>query len=115
MTAPGCVAASRLIPGATYGEEAGKARYAVATMTIENIGNGAQTPDGSEQVVYDAKGRKLPADSGTGLALGDENGSSTWFEENNPGTGVHGKIAFDLPQNTWPTEIELHDSMLSSR
>lgn len=54
----------------------------------------------------------------TRLALSVDGGADLWMNEGiqtdiNPGNQVNVKVAFDVPNGTQPSEIELHDSAFS--
>lgn len=81
-------------------------------LHVTNIGNAAQTFDASNQVAYDAAGRKFSANSGDAIYLGDS--AKSFLEQLNPGSAVDGQLVYDVPAGTTLTKIELHDSAFSS-
>jgi hypothetical protein len=87
-------------------------QFVVVTLSVRNIGKEARTWADGSQYAYDAGGRKFSADSGAGLYVAANSGS-TWIDSINPGNAVTGKIVFDIPAGATLTRLELHDSMLS--
>ncbi|MCO8274541.1 DUF4352 domain-containing protein [Actinoplanes sp. TRM 88003] len=86
--------------------------FCIVTMTIKNIGDEAQTFDGTSQKAYDAKGTQYSDDLEAELAVNGD--ASTFLQQINPGNQVTGKLVYDVPKGTKLTSIELHDSMFSS-
>jgi hypothetical protein len=85
-------------------------RFVFVHLTVENIGDEAQTLYGDAQTLYDAKGRKFESDSEAAIYL--QNSNSLW-EEINPGNKVKGIVVFDLPKSARAAKLELHDSAFS--
>jgi len=85
--------------------------FCIVTMTIKNIGDEAQTFDGTSQKAYDAKGTQYSDDIEAELAVNGD--ASTFLQQINPGNQVTGKLVYDVPKGTKLTSIELHDSMFS--
>ncbi|MCY1142525.1 DUF4352 domain-containing protein [Actinoplanes sp. Pm04-4] len=85
--------------------------YCIVSMTIKNIGDEAQTFDGTSQKAYDAKGTQYSDDLEAELAVNGD--SSTFLQQINPGNQVTGKLVYDVPKGTKLTTIELHDSLFS--
>ncbi|NUR91590.1 MAG: DUF4352 domain-containing protein [Nonomuraea sp.] len=84
--------------------------FLLVHVTVENIGDEAQSFLGNVQKLYDAKGREYEASAEAALYLKD---SKSLYEQINPGNKVDGIVLFDIPKNVEPAEIELHDSMFS--
>lgn len=88
--------------------------YTILHVTVTNISDAPQNLNDSAQYVYDAHGRKYNADTSADIDLGGVNGgSSTWFQNINPGNTVKGQLAFDMPAGSSAAKAELHDSMFS--
>jgi hypothetical protein len=85
--------------------------FCVASMTVKNIGNEAQTLDATSQVGYDAQKRKYSTDTKAEFYLPNQGGAL--FNQLNPGSSVTGQVVYDVPAGTKLTKLELHDSMLS--
>jgi hypothetical protein len=85
-------------------------QFVLVHLTVTNIGEEAQTLDGSAQKVFDAKKRKFSADTEAAIYLGD---SRSFLEQINPGNTVKGIVVFDIPKAASPVRIELHDSAFS--
>ncbi|MEU4692391.1 DUF4352 domain-containing protein [Actinoplanes sp. NPDC023714] len=86
--------------------------FCIVSVTVKNVGQEAQTFDGSSQKAYDAKGTQYSNDGSAELALNTS--ASTFLEQINPGNKVTGKLVYDVPKGTELTEIELHESFLSA-
>jgi hypothetical protein len=86
-------------------------QFVLVNVTVENIGDKSQMFDGSNQTLFDAKGRKFDADSSAAMYLGEQ--SNSFLNDINPGNKVSGVIVFDIPKGTVLDRLELHDSMLS--
>ncbi len=85
-------------------------QYCRASLTVENIGNEAQTMFASNQYLFDTKGRKFSADATANLY---DDSAKLMFEEINPGNSIKGFVFFDVPKGTKVSKLELHDSMFS--
>ncbi|MCU1614694.1 MAG: hypothetical protein JWO98_2234 [Frankiales bacterium] len=85
--------------------------FCIASLTVKNIGDQAQTLDATSQVGYDAQKRKYSTDTKSEFYLPNQGGAL--FNQLNPGSSVTGQIVFDVPAGTKLTKLELHDSMLS--
>jgi len=95
-----------------YLSKTAQGQYCLLNMTVKNIGNEAQTLDGSSQVVYNAQNQKYSADSAAAFYVNPTN--STFLNQINPGNTVTGVVAFDIPKDQTPVTAELHDSSFSS-
>ena len=96
--------------GSEYLNTKAQGEFCRVSMTITNIGDEAQSMFADNQVAFDAKNRKFSADSEASIY---DSKSEVLFEEINPGNTVVGRVYFDVPKNTKPVKIELHDSMFS--
>lgn len=85
-------------------------QFCAVSLTIENIGDEAQSMFADNQEAFDSKGRKFSADSEASLYDGS---SDVLWEEINPGNSVKGKVYFDIPKGAKLASLELHDSMFS--
>jgi hypothetical protein len=85
--------------------------FCVVSMTVQNIGNEAQTLVATNQYGYDAQGKKFSTDTKSEFYLPNQGGAL--FNQLNPGSSVTGQIVYDVPAGTKLTKLELHDSMLS--
>ncbi|SRR6266704_3547855 len=81
-------------------------------VTVKNIGNQAQTFDGSSQKAYDASHTQFSDDT-TAEVYANQN-NQTFLQQINPGNQVKGILVFDVPKTTKITTLELHDSPFSS-
>lgn len=78
--------------------------YTVLHVTVTNIGNQAQTLDDTAQYVYDSKNRQFSASSSADIDGNGGNGGGVFLNQINPGDSVHGKLYFDLPKATRPSQ-----------
>jgi hypothetical protein len=85
-------------------------QFCFVYMKVENIGNEAQTLDGSAQYMFGSTGQRYDADTEAAIYLDD---SKTFLEDINPGNAVDGIVVFDIPEGAKPTKLELHDSAFS--
>ena len=72
-------------------------QYCRVSLTVENIGNEAQTMFASNQYLFDTKGRKFSADP---MANVYDDSAKLMFEEINPGNSIKGHVFFDVPKGT---------------
>jgi hypothetical protein len=85
--------------------------FCVVSMTVQNIGNQAQTLDATSQYGYDSQNRKYSTDTSAEIYLPNTGGAL--FNQLNPGSSVTGQIVYDVPGGTKLTKLELHDSAFS--
>ncbi|MEH1126485.1 DUF4352 domain-containing protein [Micromonospora sp. CPCC 206061] len=86
-------------------------QFCLATMSIKNIGDQAQTFDSSSQFAYDASDRKHSADGAASLYANQNN--EAFINEINPGNQVNAVVVFDVPKDAQLQRLELHDSPFS--
>lgn len=96
--------------GNQYLNKKAQGQYVLVTIKVTNIGDKAQMFAGTNQKLYDAQGRKFDADDSAAMYLGDTN---SFLNDINPGNGVTGIVAYDVPKGVNLAKIELHDSMFS--
>jgi hypothetical protein len=77
-----------------------------AQVTVENIGDEAQTMFADNQYLFDQRGRRFEADN---LSSSD----ALFLQELNPGLTTSGTIVWRVPSNFKPDHLELHDSIFS--
>lgn len=85
--------------------------FCLLGVTVENIGDEAQSLFADNLLLIDAQEREFSADSEATLYHGEDGDS--WFSEINPGNSVDGEFVFDVPQGAELVQARLHDSMLS--
>lgn len=95
-----------------YLSKSAQGQYCELSVAVKNIGNEAQTFDGSSQYLYNASGQKYNYDSEATIYANPSN--STFLNTINPGNSATGTIVFDVPKDVTPTTAELHDSAFSS-
>lgn len=92
----------------TYGEgfftEEAQGKFTVVKVTVENIGDEAQTFFASNATGIDSKGRSLDAES----ILDD-----SMLEDINPGNSIKATVVFDVAKGETLDAVVLHDSMFS--
>ena len=91
-------------------EKKPQGQYCLITVKVKNIGDEARTLDDSNQVAYDAAGRKFETDD-AGIYV--PNNDTVFLNNINPGNSATGVIVFDIPKDGKLTKIELHDSAFS--
>lgn len=94
----------------TLGKQA-QGQFCEVALTVKNIGNKAQTFDGSSQKAKGSNGAVYSND--TGAELYANSNTQTFLEEINPGNQVNGIIVFDIPKDAKIVSVELHDSPFS--
>ena len=83
--------------------------FIILTLSVQNIGDKAQSYFGSNQKLIDASGREYEANSEADMWMNDD----AIMSNINPGNSIQVKAAFDVPPGTQPVELEVHDSMFS--
>jgi hypothetical protein len=86
-------------------------QFCEATMTVRNIGDKAQTFDGSNQKAKAADGTEYANDSEAELYA--NTATKTFLDQINPGNAVKGVVIFDIPKGAKIATLELHDSIFS--
>lgn len=90
--------------------EEAQGEFLIINLTVENIGDKAQTFFDTNQKLIDTEDKQYDADSEAGLYIED---NDALFEEINPGNKIDVKIVFDLPKDAKPSNLELHESAIS--
>ena len=93
-----------------YLQKKAQGQFCAVTMSVTNIGDEPQSMFADNQYAFDAKGRKLSADSEASIY---DDSSQVLWEEINPGNSVKGKVYFDIPRGAKIAKLELHDSAFS--
>jgi hypothetical protein len=96
--------------GSDFLTQKAQGQYCRTSLTVENIGDEAQTMYAGNQYLFDTKGRKFSADATANIY---DDSAKLMFEEINPGNSIKGFVYFDVPKGTKVTKLELHDSMFS--
>ncbi|MFB4317797.1 DUF4352 domain-containing protein [Actinomadura sp. 21ATH] len=97
--------------GDQYLSKQSQGQFVLVHVTVKNVGDQAQSFSGSDQKLFDSAGNQYSADDEAAAYLQD---STSLYEQINPGNQVQGVVLFDVPQDTTPASIELHDSAFSS-
>lgn len=98
--------------GSQYMEEKAQGQFCLMDISVENHGDAPQMLSGSDQLVFDSKGREFANDDMAAMSI--EGNDALWLEEINPGNKVRGTLVFDVPEKAKIVSAELHDSMFSS-
>jgi len=85
--------------------------YTLVAMTVENIGEEAQTFFSDNVTGTDSKGRELASDSEAGIYANEDN--TGWIEEINPGNSIEAIVVFDVAKGADLLAINVHDSAFS--
>ncbi|MES3637228.1 DUF4352 domain-containing protein [Mycobacterium intracellulare] len=95
-------------PSNPYEQATAQGFYVIVSMTVQNTGDRAQSFFATNQKLIDSAGRQYSPDSNADMWL-----NKAIQTDINPGNQVQAKVAFDVPEGTQPSTIELHDSMFS--
>jgi hypothetical protein len=96
--------------GNPYMTSTAQGEYVVVTMSVQNIGDQAQSYFGDNQMLVGTDGRQYAPDTMAGAWMNSTNGS---MSEINPGNYIWVHLAFDVPPGTPTSALVLHDSMFS--
>jgi hypothetical protein len=83
--------------------------YCFVDIQVTNRGGTATHVDGAAQKITDGTGTQYLSDTSADRKANDQ----AWSDPIPPGGVRSGSLIFDVPQGTKPTEIELHESLLS--
>jgi hypothetical protein len=84
--------------GNEYLNKKAQGKFCQISLTVKNIGDEAQTFDGSSQKAIDANGAEFSNDGTAEMYANQDN--STFLNEINPGNQTKGKVIFDVPSTT---------------
>jgi len=110
FTVTGMKCGVKRVGPADFGEKA-QGQFCLVDVTVKNIGDGAQTFDGSSQYAYDDEGTEFSHDSAAATYANEDD--TTFLEQINPGNQVKGTLVFDVPADAKITSVVLHDSIFS--
>ncbi len=96
--------------GDKYFNEQAQGVFQFVHVRVTNVGDEPQMMVDSNQMLQDQEGRQFAPDSKAAILLEDK---AVWIEEINPGNTFEGMLVYDMPADSKPTAIELHDSMMS--
>jgi hypothetical protein len=97
--------------GTKYFKKEAQGEFCKVGITIENVGDEAQTMFADSQKAFDTEGREFSPDTSAMIYLKD--GADTWLKEINPGNTLKGSLLFDVSAGTTLEKLELHDSAFS--
>ncbi|MFB7724437.1 DUF4352 domain-containing protein [Nocardia sp. NPDC056100] len=84
--------------------------YTIISITITNTSDKPQSFSPTDQYVYDAKNRKFSNDTAAAINLQSD---TSLYASVNPGNKITAQVVYDLPADSVPDHIVLHDSMFS--
>ncbi len=87
-------------------------QFVVVHLEATNIGNEGLYLAADDQKLVDSQGRKHSADMDAEYMWPDS--VNVFYTNINPGLSLQGAVVFDIPADTEPDSIELHDSFLSN-
>lgn len=94
--------------GEGFTEEQAQGQFVLVHLSVTNIGDQGQTLFDSNQVLLDEQGRQHNTSSAS-IWLDD----GLWLDDINPGNSTEGVLLYDIPLDSVPAALELHDSMFS--
>ncbi|OBA51928.1 hypothetical protein A5780_28350 [Nocardia sp. 852002-20019_SCH5090214] len=84
--------------------------YTIVTMTVLNTSKVPYGFSPGNQDLYDTQDRKFNNDTAAAINL---QADTSMYANINPGNTITAKVVFDLPADSQPVRIVLHDSMFS--
>ncbi|GAB0102562.1 DUF4352 domain-containing protein [Nocardia sp. JMUB6875] len=84
--------------------------YTIVSITVRNISNVPYGFSPGNQYVFDTKNRKFGNDAAAAINL---QADTSLYADINPGNSITAQVVFDLPADSEPDHIVLHDSMFS--
>ncbi|WP_433666914.1 DUF4352 domain-containing protein [Nocardia sp. CA-136227] len=93
-----------------YLRKTAQGSYTIVSLTVRNIGKVPYGFSPSNQDVYDAQNRKFSNDAAAAINLQSD---TSLYAEINPGNSITAQVVYDLPADSTPDHIVLHDSMFS--
>jgi len=97
--------------GDKYINTKSQGQFCILDVAVTNKGNSAGSFFGENAKLFNTTGQEFSADTEASIYLPD---SSSLYEEINPGNTLNSKVIFDVPADTVPMTVELHDSAFSS-
>jgi hypothetical protein len=96
-------------PGDWYGARQPRGQWIVATITVRNIGSESESFIATNQKLIDSMSREYAADSAAAASMNDY----SIAVDIDPGFTIDVRVPFDVPLDTLPGAVELHDSSFS--
>ncbi|MPZ53232.1 MAG: DUF4352 domain-containing protein [Acidimicrobiia bacterium] len=93
-------------------QEEAQGQFCIMDLTVENIGDEAQSFLADDQFIFSADDVEYSASFAATLANSAE--GDEIFTEINPGNSIDGTIVFDVPEDAEVAYAELHDSVFSN-
>ena len=97
--------------GQEHFKRTAKGKFCVVSLSVRNIGDGAQFFLSYAQKGLDAAGAEYGVDEIADLYVNKD--TRTFLDRVTPGRRVAGRIVFDIPAAATLTTLVLHDSLLS--
>ncbi len=95
-------------PSNPYEQATAQGVYVIVSMTVESIRDRSQSFFAANQKLTDSAGRQYSPDSKADIWI-----NKAIQTDINPGNRIEAKVAFDVPEGTQPSTIELHDFAFS--
>ncbi|WP_433714878.1 DUF4352 domain-containing protein [Nocardia sp. CA-084685] len=93
-----------------YLQKTAQGSYTIVSLTVRNTSKVPYGFSPSDQYVFDAQNRKFGNDGTAAINL---QADTSLYADINPGNSITAQMVFDLPADTEPDHIVLHDSMFS--
>ncbi|GAB3204535.1 DUF4352 domain-containing protein [Nocardia tengchongensis] len=93
-----------------YLRKTAQGAYTIVSLTVRNIGKSPYGFSPSNQYVFDPQNRKFSNDAAAAMNLQSD---TSLYANINPGNSITAQVVFDLPADSVPDHIVLHDSMFS--
>ncbi|GAB4587621.1 DUF4352 domain-containing protein [Nocardia sp. IFM 10818] len=91
-------------------QQTAQGAYTIVSLTIRNTSDKPYGFSPANQDLYDTQNRKFGNDAAAAINL---QADTSLYANINPGNTVTAQIVFDLPADSTPDHIVLHDSMFS--
>jgi hypothetical protein len=85
-------------------------QFCILALSVENIGDAAQSLSSTDQYLYDDQERRYSASSDFDVMMAID---TPIYDSINPGNSMDGTIVFDVPEGAVIEFAELHDSAFS--
>jgi hypothetical protein len=92
-----------------HGAARPRGEWIIATMTVRNLDDESQEFAANSQKLIDSEGHIFAADAQAAVAMNQ----SSMVVKIAPGADITMELPFDVPTETMPSAIELHDSVFS--
>jgi hypothetical protein len=93
-----------------FGEEP-QGQFCIVSLSVTNVGDSAETFFTDNVVLLNDAGQEYSADDVASLYI---EGNDTFLTEVNPGNTLEGSVAFDIPADATPAQVQLSGGLFSS-